>query len=201
MLALDREDWSARKEGRSLKSWTLPAAASLAAVAALLLFIVSAPRQSAEAPVTVHAVRQHIRRPPIEVQGAAVTPWVKQHMSPMVSIPRFSSRNTSLRGARLSHLGSRDAVQIFYRADVNSQPYDVTMMIVDASDLNLRNGRRYMIGGRELWAGQYYGYNVVAHKDANGIGYVFISEMSADHLLGLVETSDLILRTSEASRR
>lgn len=195
---LDREGWRARQRTRTRQGWTLPALASVAAAAALALFVVAGPRAQKDAPVAQEAVRQHMRRPPLEVQGTAVSPWVKRHLSPSVHVPRFSDRSTNLRGARLSHLRGRDAVQVFYDAVVEHRRYEVSAIILDASGLDMRAREHHVIGGRELWVGQSRGYNVVTHKDGNGIGYVFISEMDAESLLDFVVNSDLLLRASES---
>jgi anti-sigma factor RsiW len=191
---LAREDWRARKANRARWSWALPASATVAAAAALLFFVVANQRTDAEAPVAYDAVRQHIRQPPIEVQGAAVSPWVKRHLSPVVEVPRFSDRNTRLRGARLSHLRGRDAVLLYYDASVGSQRHAVTAVILEAADLDLRSGQRYSVAGRELWVSQNLGYNIVTLKGPDGIGYVFTSEMDSESLLGFVVNSDLMLR-------
>jgi anti-sigma factor (TIGR02949 family) len=194
---LERDDSTARKDRRARWSWALPAAATLAAAAALFLFVVENQRAEVEAPVAYDAVRQHIRRPPIEVQGAAVTPWVKQHLSPGVEVPRFSDRSTSLRGARLSHLRGRDAVLLYYDASVRGRRHAVTATILDAADLDLRTGERHAIGDRDLWVGQDRGYNIVTFKGPDGFGYVFTSEMDSESLLDFVVNSDLLLRPGE----
>lgn len=197
---LGREDWRARKDRQRARwSWALPATATLVAAAALLLFVVVNQRAETEAPVAYDAVRQHIRRPPIEVQGTAVTPWVKRHLSPGVEVPRFSDRSTSLRGARLSHLRGRDAVLLYYDASVGSRRHAVTAAILEAADLDLRIGERYVIGDRALWVGQDLGYNIVTLKGPNGFGYVFTSEMDSESLLDFVVNSDLFLRPGEPS--
>ncbi len=197
-LALDREDWKSRQRRAKRWGWTLPAAASLAAVASLLLFVVANREPENKSPVTDDAIERHIQRHPLEVQGAAASPWVKNRLSPDVQLPRFSYRSTNLRGARISHLRGHDAAQVFYDARIGNRRYEVSAMIFDATRLDLRVGRRSVVGGRELWAGQSRGYNVVTYKDPRGMGYVFTSEMDADKLLDLVIASDLILRRSDS---
>lgn len=191
---LDRHDWRARKERVGRLSAVLPMAASLAAAAALLLFVVSTRDGGSEPQLAQEAVRQHMRRPPIEVQGTAVSPWVERHMSPHVQIPTFS-QSTQLRGARLSHLRGRDAAQVFYDAFIGHRRHEVSAMIVpDAMDLKLRGGQRHVVDGRELWVGASHGYSVVFHKAVNGTVYLFTSDMDAGELLDLVADSDLLMR-------
>ena len=200
MKALDQEDWRLRKQRSSRWNWTLPAASSLAAAAALLFFVVSSNQAPRSAPVADDAARQHLRRPPIEVAGSSVKPWVREHLSPVAHVPRFSSTNTNLRGARLSHLLGHDAIRLFYTTRVEHRLYDVTVMLLDASALELCIGRKYRIGGRKLCVAQKRGLHIVTHEDGDGLGYVFISEMDADKMLQFVSTSDLLLRAPENGR-
>lgn len=225
-LVLDREDWQARKRGRSAWTWVLPGSATLAAAAALLLFVVSnqdfaadagsdpaasstassgatpgATRSATPSATYDDAVRRHVRKLPIEVQGAAVQDWASQHMPRQAALPRFSTPRTDLLGARLSHLDGRDALQLYYQARVDHRVYEMTGLILDASDLDFRTRERRTISGRELWVGKSMGYNVVAHKDERGIGYVFISEMTVAQLLDTVGNSDLLVGMPEFPTR
>lgn len=198
--ALDREDWQARKQRSSRWNWTLPVASSLAAVAALLFFVVSSNQSETTPPVADDAVRQHLRRPPIEVSGAKVSPFVREHFSQQAHVPRFSNSRTGLLGARLSHLAGRDAAQLYYTTRMGNRVYDVTVLVLKPGRLNLCVGRRYTIGGRRLCLGHRKGMHMVTHIDERGLGYVFISEMDGPRLLEFVGTSDLLLRTPERRR-
>jgi anti-sigma factor RsiW len=203
-VELDREEWRERKQSRRGWGWgwMLPATASAAACVALLFFAVSNPMPGQpEEDVANDAVRQHLRRPPMEVQGAAVKGWVQQHVSPAVRVPRFNHRDTNLRGARLSHLQGRDAALIYYDVQMGRRQYEVSAMIFDAADIEFRDGERHTVGDRTLWVAQSYGLSIVAHKDGEGIGYLFISEMNGRDLLDFVVTSDLVSRTGESWRR
>lgn len=199
--ALDREDISMRRQRASRWNWTLPAAASLAAAAALLFFFVSTNKQPAESPVAYDAVRQHQRRAPIEAAGAAAGSWVREHLSSDMHVPRFSSTSTSLRGVRLSHLRGHDAAQVFYETRVGHRLYDVSALILRPRKLKLCSGRSYEIGGRVFCVSRNRGFFVVTHKDEEGIGYVFISQMDPDTFLDFLGTSDLIWRSSESHHR
>jgi anti-sigma factor RsiW len=196
--ALDREDWSARRQPRRW-SWALPGTATLAAAAALLLFVLSdSPAPPNEPPVAYDAVRQHMRRPPIEVQGTAVSPWIQRHFSPQVKVPRFEHDRISLRGARLSHLRGRDAVQFYYYVARGRNRHDLSMLVFDASGIDFhrtfRSSEMRTIGGREVWLDERFGYGVVAHKGPDGLGYLLISDMSGDQLTELLRHSDLLSR-------
>lgn len=199
--ALDREDWQARKQRNSRWNWTLPVASSLAAVAALLFFFVSSNQSSSAPPVADDAVRQHLRRPPVEVTGAKVSPFVREHFSPRAHVPRFSHSSTGMVGARLSHVAGRDAAQVYYETKMDNHRYDVSLLMVAPSGLNLCVGRRYRVGGRMLCGGHVRGLNVVSFTDEDGWGYLFTSEMNGQKLLEFVSTSDLILRAPDTRRR
>ncbi len=201
MAALDREDAVAARAERSRRfSWVLPGAATLAAAAALLLFVQAQTQTPvAHVPVTYDAVKSHLHQQPIEVQGAsAVSPWIKQHFEPTVEAPRFSSSDISLRGARLSHLRGRDAAQLFYQIDHNHRRHAMQVHILDGANLDLGGAVKRHIGGRDLWVDNELGYSVVTYKDpSDGMAYVFTSDMSGRELLDLVVGSDLLLRTGE----
>jgi anti-sigma factor RsiW len=197
MEALERDDWQSRRQRASRWSWILPAAASLAAAAALVLFIVSNNQPENDRAVAEDAVRQHTRPLPIEVAGNSVPVFVREHLSPVAHVPRFSSTATNLRGARLSHLGDRDAALVFYETRLGSRLYDVSALIFDARDMHVCSGRAFDIGGRDVCVTQIQGFHVATHKGDDGIGYIFISEMDALTMLDFVKTSDLLLRASD----
>lgn len=203
--ALDAEDNEiARASRRRRSSWILPGVATVAAAAALLLFFQVQTRQPPAAePVTHDAVKAHLRKPPIEVQGASqVSPWIKRHFEPSVEPPRFSSSDVNLRGARLSHLRGRDAAQLFYEARRGPSRHEVQVHIIDGSNLDLRGAVMRRIGGRELFVDRKLGYSIVTYKDQqDGMAYVFTSDMSEQDLLDLVVSSDLLLKASEHRNR
>jgi len=175
-------------------SWVLPGTATLAAAAALLLFFTSGRPQVEEETIAEDAVKAHLRRPPVEVQGwGQVSPWIEEHFRPDVSVPRFSASNVSLRGARLSHLKGRDAAQLVYDVDLNSRKHELRVHIVDSDDLDVRNGNKYVIGGKEVWVKGAFGFNTVTIRGNDGMSYVFTSEMDGGDLVDLVTSSDCFL--------
>ncbi len=192
---LDAEDNDlAAARRRARLSWVLPGAATLAAAAALLLFITTNRTPVAEETIAEDAVMAHMRRPPVEVQGAGqVSPWIEQHFRPDVSVPRFSASNVSLRGARLSHLMGRDAAQLVYDVDRNSQRQELRVHIVDGKNLDLHAKNKRIIGGREVWVDGAYGFSTVTVRGNDGMSYVFTSEMDGDDLVDLVTSSDFFL--------
>ncbi len=199
-VLLDQEDRvSANARRRSRFAWMLPGVASVAAAAALFLFVTTNNASLPFESVAADAVNAHMRRPPVEVQGQAsrVAPWLKKHFDAHVDVPRFASTNVSLRGARLSHLRGSDAAQLFYEVDRNNQRHDMQVHIITAPDFNLSAKSKRVIGGREVWIDVERGYSVVTFKDASGIGYVFTSDMEDADLFDLVVSSDLLLRVDE----
>lgn len=201
LKALDQEDWRARKQRSSRWNWTLPAASSLAAVAALLFFFVSSNQSVSTPPVADDAVRQHLRRPPVEVTGTKVSPFVREHFSQQAHVPRFSDSSTGLLGARLSHMAGRDAAQLYYETRMGNRRYEVSVLIVESRRLDLCVGRPYRIGGRKLCLVKHRGHHVVTHTDENGWGYVFTSKMDGETLVDFVGTWDLLLASENRRRR
>ncbi|WP_428269495.1 anti-sigma factor family protein [Haliangium sp.] len=193
--ALDQEEWRMRGQARRSR-WLLPAASSLAAAAALLLFAVS-PLQAPEPPVADEAVLQHMRRPPIEVQGAAVSPWLQKYYRGRVDMPRFVGVSTELRGARLSQVRGRQAVQFYYDVALGGRQHEVSMQIFDATGFDFSRGftgsRTSVVEGRPLSYGELRGYGVVAYGGPGGLGYLFTSaHLDGEHLLELVTRSNLL---------
>jgi anti-sigma factor RsiW len=196
-LALDQEDWRMR---RTRTTWVLPGAATVAAAAALLLFVVtsvSPTERPAQPQVTEAAVLEHIRRAPLEVQGAAVSPWMRRHYSPTVQMPRFEGVRTVLRGGRLGQLRGRQSMQLYYDVLHGQRRHEVVVHVFDGRDIDFASGfpegRPYRIDGNELWVGKLRGYGVVAHRDAAGTAYLFTSEaLSGERLLEIVARADML---------
>ena len=198
--ALDAEDRkAARADLRSrVGSWLLPGAATVAAAAALLVFVAMRTPDSAGEPVTRIAVRQHMRGAPLEVTGAATTPWIQRHYSPEVEPPRFADSAARVAGARLTDVMGRQALQIFY--DVTSRQgghYGMQTFIFDGRGVQLE-GQPLTVGGRDLRIDEYDGYRVVLFRDVDGLAYVFTSDdLSRDQLVDLVGNSNLVMRVQE----
>lgn len=197
--ALDQEEWRMRRTRRAPGRWVLPGSAAVAAAAALLLFVTSLvpPLDSDQPRVADDAVLQHMQRSPIEVQGAAVSPWMRRNYSGQVQMPRFEGVRTTVRGARRSQLRGRDAVQVYYDVLIGQRRHEVSLHLFHAGDIDFERGfpnsRPYLVDGRVVWAGEVRGYAVVAHRDASGTGYLFTSaDMRGEHLLEMVGRSDLL---------
>lgn len=198
-LALDQEDWRMRRTGVRT-SWVLPGAATLAAAAALLLFVLTPLRPPVPAPppqVTEAAVLEHIRRPPLEVQGAAVSPWMRRHYSPTVQMPRFEGVRAVLHGGRLGQLRGRRAVQLYYDVLLGQRRHEVVVHMFDGRDIDFASGfpegQRYHVDGNELWVGKLRGYGVVAHRNPQGTAYLYTSQdLTGERLLEIVARADML---------
>lgn len=202
--ALAKEEAAAQAASRRAKrSLILPAAATFAAAAALFVFVRfgTGAADSPRTGVANEAVRQHMRRAPVEVQGAAVSPWIKEHFMPQVEPPRFSTSGSELVGARLGHLLDRETAQLFYDVIHDGARYELQVHILDASNLDLRSPNRHVVNGREIWVDDRLGYAVVSYKDRDGLGYVFTAAgMDQAMLIDLVVNSNLLLRVNEGLR-
>jgi anti-sigma factor RsiW len=198
-LALDQEDWRMRR-ARARAAWVLPGAATVAAAAALLLFAVTSLKpdmRPAEPQVTEAAVLEHIRRTPLEVQGAAVSPWMRQHYGAAVQTPRFEGMRTVLRGGRLGQIRDRQAMQLYYDVLHGQRRHEVVVHLFDGRGIDFARGfpegRPHRIGDKELWVGKMRGYGVVAHRDVDGTAYLFTSsDLSGDRLLEIVARASFL---------
>ena len=179
---------------RRQRTGVLPGAAMATAVAALAVFVVAQrPEGVAAEPMSYDAARQHLRKPPIEVQGARVSPWLEQNFLPDVPVPRLG--NDDPVGARLSHLSGREAALIYYRPVIGGRSHEVQLRLIDASGLNLDWGRKAVVGGRTVWVDAARGVSVVTYRASGNWGFVFTSaDMQPVDLVDLVANSDLMLR-------
>jgi hypothetical protein len=172
----------------------LPAAAAIAAVAALAVFVsANQPATGPGRPVESAAVKQARRARPLEVQGAATNQWVQTHFDPNVEVPTFSDVRVDQWGARLVEVLDRDAVQLFYRVTTaGGRVGDVAVVILDARGLQLNGHQRRIVDGRVLMVGSFDGASVVSLRDSDERAYIFTSsQFSPDDLATLVVRSNL----------
>lgn len=201
--ALDDEDRTASAAARKqrLASWLLPGAASIAAAAALVVFVTMRPPVAGDVPVAQVAVNQHMRGAPLEVTGAATTPWIHRNYGAQVEPPRFADSMVRVAGARLTDVMGRKALQIFY--DVTSGAgarYGLQTLMFEATGVELP-GERIVVGGRELLVVEHRGYHVVSFRDVDGLAYVFTStDLGRAQLVDMVVNSNLVMRVQERWR-
>jgi anti-sigma factor RsiW len=206
---LDAEDRAAMRASR--QRWTrflLPGSAALAAAAALAVFLTAPTAQDAPAPsggVAREALRVQSRKLPLEVQGAATGPWLRQNFAPRVEPPQFTSPGIELYGARLTAVQGHDAALLKYLVTVDGRQVTLTAVVID--DLRgdeLAGGTPVKLGGnRMLHVHSADGTPVVTYVDASDpvgarIGYAFACDgLTPNELLQLVVSSDLITRAQQ----
>ena len=203
---LDAEDRAAvRFERRRWTRFALPGAASLAAAAAMLLFVVSRPLEESSSNgdrVAREAVRVQSRPMPLEVQGPDTGQWLRQHFAAGMEPPQFTEPGIRLLGARLTAVSGHDAALLKYLVTVGQNQFTLTAVVID--DLRgeeLSGGMPIKIGGdRLLHVHDAGGIPAITYVDESGppgtrIGYTFAAErLSAQELIELVVSSDLIGR-------
>jgi len=198
--ALDGEDRAAR---RRRGPWALPATAAVAAVGALALFVgMGRPASERAKPVESDVLANVRRGRPLEVQGAATSPWIQTHFDPGVEVPVFADVRVDRWGARLVEVRDREAAQVFYRVTTASgRESDVAVVIFDAHGLRLAGHARQVINGRELLVSRLDGASVVSLRDRDQRAYIFTStQLTPDELAGLVGRSSLLVQVREDDR-
>lgn len=202
--ALDEEDRRALQVRRRVGwAWVLPGGASLAAAAALVMFIVSelkpAPVAVGEAAAVRQAVRDRVNDSPVRVGSPQeVSVAAQEYLRKPVRTPQFRPAGASLRGWQPRELDGRDAVLLLYDVpDSRGALHQVTVHLIDASGLDLRGSERWKIGATELWVASLGGVSTVTYKDQYGFGYVFSSDMELEELAWLVVGTDIFHRSRE----
>lgn len=205
---LDAEDRAAVRAGR--QRWTrfmLPASAALAAAAALAVFVTAQPAQErpASTGVTREAVRVQSRQLPLEVQGAATGPWLRQNFAANVEPPEFTGPGIELYGARLTAIAGHDAALLKYRVTMGARRVMLTAVVID--DLRgdeLSGGTPLKIGGdQRLYLHSADGTPALTYVDESDpvgarIGYTFASDgLTPNELVELVVSSNLIKRAQQ----
>ncbi len=201
---LDQEDRRAMQVRRRTGwAWVLPGGASLAAAAALVMFMVSelrpVPVAVREAPTVRQAVQDRVNDSPVRVGSPQeVSVAAQQYLRKPVRTPQFRPAGSSLRGWQPRELDGRDAVLLLYDVpDSRGALHQVTVHLIDASGLDLRGSERWKIGATELWVASLGGVSTVTYKDQYGFGYVFSSDMELEELAWLVVGTDIFHRSRE----
>ncbi|HSD90700.1 MAG TPA: zf-HC2 domain-containing protein [Kofleriaceae bacterium] len=200
--ALDEEDRALHKaQRRRWSQYMLPGSAMVAAAAAIALFIgvqSDTQRPSASVNSAAKVTKQSL---PLEVQGASTGNWLKQNFA-QVDPPQFTEPGIELIGARATAVAGHDAALLRYLVNVGVNRVSLTtVLIADLRGDELSNGQELKVGNLVLHVHDADGQPAVSYVDANHVGYVFTSErMSAQELLELVITSDLIGRAQQQIR-
>lgn len=199
---LDQEDRRATQVRRRIGfAWVLPGGASLAAAAALVMFMVTELRPTpvvpAEAPAVRLAVQDRVNNSPVRVGSPQeVSVAAQEYLRKPFRTPQFRPAGASLRGWQPRELDGRDAVLLLYDVpDSRGALHQVTVHLIDASGLDLRGSERWKIGATELWVASLGGVATVTYKDKYGFGYVFSSDMELEELAWLVVGTDIFHRS------
>jgi anti-sigma factor RsiW len=199
--ALDLEDReAARVARRRFSQWILPASATFAAAAAILMFVFVRPPEAGTSAGSVaqEAIRQQSRAMPMEVQGASTGPWLREHFRP-IEPPRFTEPGIELIGARLTSIASHEAALLKYRVSIGNNEFTLNAILIDGiREGQLSGGQPIKVGQRTLHVHDANGIPAITYVDDQGMGYTFSAErLSPQELLELVVSSDLIGRAQQ----
>jgi hypothetical protein len=199
--ALDQEDKSLqRKRRREWFAWSMPAAASAVAVAALALFIWTDLNPQTEvtsvpsSQVTHDAARQHLQERPLivsndrKVMGRSATDYLNQP----VQAPRFASNKVHLMGWTPAQLAGKQSAAFVYEVIDRKGRHRVNVHAVKRSDIDLSSHRKLKIAGAELSVDRALGFTTVTYAGPGELVYVFSSDMTAESLMYLVTNTDIV---------
>lgn len=131
------------------------------------------------------AVDKHARRLPLEVdaKGGDVEGWFRGKVDFRVRAPRFRNPDSPrLVGARLANVLDRQAAYLVYGGDESDRR---TTLLVFPGEMDLPEGRRAQIAGRDVVMANERGYNVAVWKQS-GIVYSLVSDLDERDILRLV---------------
>lgn len=213
LLALDAEDKVLAKSQRQRwLAWSLPAAASLMAAAALSLFIwtdLRGPRATSlssqhnpSTQVIRDAARQHLRDKPLFVSSdrQMVGEGAASFLETPISPPRFWSPKVRLLGWTPAQLDGRRSATFVYEVIDNAGRHRVHAHAVELADVDLNSQKRFDFDGGTLWIDSAYGFNTVTYAGGQRVGYVFSSDLPLEALVDLVAKTDIVNTLSRAPR-
>ncbi len=201
MVALDAEDAQTARAPRT--SWILPGAASVAAVAALVLFFVSrtnppAATKPAAPSIAEQLVQQQVRSPRIAPnpdssrfqmdvgdgrKGALGLTQQPRDTTETLRLRKVASWDSTFRGREVT-------TQLFQLGDAVIQ---ASVFDADGWDLAAGSGERINYAGLDLRYGYADGVAMVIYQSADNTGFVFsATDLAADDLMKLVATRDLV---------
>ena len=208
--ALDQEDQlRQRRWRRQWLSWSLPAAASALAVAALALFMWTDLHSQAEgtqaqsSQVTRDAARHHLREKALFVSGdrTSVGRSAASYLDYPVQAPRFSSSKVRLLGWTPAQLGGKQSVTFVYEVIDRRGRHEMNVHAVKRSEIDVSSQIKLKLDGAELWVDSAFGFNTVTYAGSQSIAYVFSSDMTTDALVDLVTDTDIVNMLSRPPSR
>ncbi len=182
---------SVRRVPAWLSSWLLPGMASVVGAAALLLFV-QYQWQPQDSPMSVaeSALGEHVKPPPLEVTGAAISPWLAKQAPKQIVLPQFGSSDIQLVGARRSILDGKIAFHLVYQVDASRQ---IHLHVLQTSNVSIPYATRHQVSGRDVWTFRQYHRNIVATQDLDETLYLFSSgDLSRTQLFDLVRKSSVL---------
>lgn len=208
--ALDEEDKLLQgKRRRDWFAWSMPAAASAVAVAALALFIWSDlnPEPVVAAPdsshVTRDAARQHLQEKPLFVghDRGTVGRAATDYMEHPVQAPRFSSTKVRWLGWTPAQLAGKQSATFVYEVTDGKSRHQVNVHAVVRSEIDLSSQMKLDVGGAQLAVDSHLGFTTVTYASSQPLAYVFSSDMSAEALINLVTNTDIVNMLSQRPAR
>lgn len=135
-------------------------------------------------PIFEDVVNRHTQEQPVDVQGAEpdrIILWFRGKVRFPVRLVDFREPSVHFVGARLSHVRERQAATFYYTVSGRR----LTTVVFEASTPLWHGCERVVIGGRELFFRDVYGYTVpvIQHKN---IAYAFTSDLDRGSLLRMV---------------
>lgn len=135
------------------------------------------------------AIDKHARALPVEVTpaGGDVESWFRGKVDFRVRAPKFSAPSAPrLMGARLANVRDRQAAYLVYGGDDSERR---TTLLVFPGTLDLPDGRRTQVGGRDVVMANQRGYNVAVWHQ-RGIVYSLVSDLDESDMIQLVSQVD-----------
>ncbi|MBP6741855.1 MAG: zf-HC2 domain-containing protein [Deltaproteobacteria bacterium] len=141
---------------------------------------------STDADIPVESmIVKHQRNLPPEITGEpeVVRSWFDGKVPFAVPPPRLEPM-ASLRGARLSHVGDRDAALLQYEQHGRK----ISVFVFDPHGIHLMAPRRAVIGNREVYLQGTRGYQVAVFRDRD-LGYAITGSIDEPDILELLSAA------------
>ena len=178
--ALDREDHMNGAGRAPLRNWILPGAASVAAAAALALFIMG----------SNHPVGSSQSEPSSTISATGERNQTPVH--PPTTLPTRPVDTTPHQSPSGVNATDSSELQIVYQVEYLGRRYDVQVLLIDGAHLHRRGAERMHIGqGRHVYAMSHGDVNELWWTTRRGEGVMFRSQMP---MQGLVNSTLARLR-------
>jgi anti-sigma factor RsiW len=133
------------------------------------------------------AVDQHSTAPPVEVNSSdtdVVEDWFREKVNFNVALPRFQSKQLDLVGARLSHLGQRNAALIRYRRGTHT----FSLFVVTDPGGSLEGKMCQRVRSREICLTELRGYTVVLWR-SRGLAYSLVGDTAPKEMVNVLSSA------------